>query len=101
MKDKIILNGQEFSITESKDINNSGSYGEKHAYNHSMRIADYLEGLEKLGTIMHEIIHHFMRFAGADHKFNKEDQEYICDFLGYGFASLMMQNPDLMDLVEK
>jgi hypothetical protein len=100
MKNKIILNGQEFEIIECSDVSHSGNRGELYHYSNKIKIAPDLEGLERLGTIWHEIIHKIMVISGAEHIIKADKHEYICDLMGYGIASVMLQNPDLMKLVD-
>lgn len=99
MTKKINLYGQEFEIEEVIPDEIEGNWGYLFRYNSKIKIAKYLGGFEKLSTILHEINHQIAKHSGLSHKYKEEELEYILDVFANGWASIILLNDDLMEIL--
>jgi len=96
----IRLFGQVFKIIYVNQDEISNCFGEKTVYNSTIKIADHLSGHERISTLLHEISHQILRQSAAEHKIADSDIEFICDVFGFSLATIILDNPDFLEIIK-
>ena len=100
MDKTIKLFSQVFKIIYVNQDEISNCFGEKTVYNSTIKIADHLSGHERISMLLHEVSHQILRQTGAEHKIADSDIEYICDLFSFSLATIILDNPDFLEILK-
>lgn len=61
----------------------------------------YVDGDDKFHTILHEIVHFFLKYSGHNQQ-RKFTPEVMCDIFGYVIVQLMIENDgEILDAIKE